>query len=970
MSKFFSEELITVMGFSKEEAIRLGSLEILPEHIFLAIYRIEDAVAVKILDFIKFPIDKHKQELERLYGEPNANLNFDDEEKLIWTKKTDVLFKRAYTEAKEQHKKNIIPELKVDSSHILLAYFKLKYNTDYLTEGLSYSDMKRTVLRFLNQDLPAQIKNDITDILTKFIDTLNTNNNDPNKKNVDIKIDVIKPIGNPEDFFKQFNKLINGGKNGDKNDNNLSNLFSLFDKDIKDNNNNKKNTKKQDQKLLPASTENEELSEEDEFFKSLENFTEDSKDDDEFDYEDIGDYDEEGEGDEYDDNFVPSWGNEQDSKKGSIIERFGTDITQLAKEKRLDPISGREIEIERIINILGRRKKNNPILIGEAGIGKTAIVEGLAMKIANMKGKNYLSSKRIININIASIVSGTVWRGQFEQRMLDLIAEIKANPDIIVFMDEIHTMLGAGDHSGGLDAANILKPALARGEFQCIGATTLNEYKKSIEKDAALERRFQKIIIQEPSEDETIKILHTVKPYYEDYHKVIFTDKAIETCARLSSKYITDRNLPDKAIDILDEAGATAKTDSNNNLPPKLIELENKLDVLNNKKIKFARNQQYEEAAAVSKEIKNIEEKLIPKINKEFSKTNVIDEKVIAEIVSRISGIPASKLATSEIEKLSKIKQILSEAVIGQEKAINEISNAIIRNRTGIRNPQKPIGSFIFLGTTGVGKTQLAKELAKYLFDSEEALIRFDMSEYMEKFSISRLIGAPPGYVGYEEGGLLTDKVRRKPYSIVLLDEIEKAHPDIFNILLQILDDGVLTDTFGRRVNFKNTILIMTSNVGTQQVAQFGKGVGFEVNVNADSYNKNAEKIIQNALSKTFSPEFLNRIDDIIVFNSLSFDDILKIVKIMLAEIFTRVRELGFELKISEKVEGFIAKQGFDSKYGARPLKRAIQKHIEDKISETIISGNFAAGDTIVFDITENEEIIVNIEKKENCILI
>ncbi|GAB7089653.1 ATP-dependent Clp protease ATP-binding subunit [Marinifilum fragile] len=642
-----------------------------------------------------------------------------------------------------------------------------------------------------------------------------------------------------------------------------------------------------------------------------------------------------------------------------VLDNFGIDITKSAEEGTLDPIVGRETEIERLAQILSRRKKNNPILIGEPGVGKSAIAEGLALRIVQKKVSRVLFGKRVVTLDLASIVAGTKYRGQFEERMKAILNELSKTTDIILFIDEIHTIVGAGGATGSLDAANMLKPALARGEIQCIGATTLDEYRQNIEKDGALERRFQKVMVEPTSAEETIEILNNIKERYEDHHNVYYTEEAINACVKLTSRYISDRYLPDKAIDALDEAGSRVHI-SNIHVPVIIEELEKKIEETRQNKIKAVKAQKFELAASFRDKEKNFTEDLEnekDKWEKELSeKKEKVSEEDIAEVVAMMTGVPVKRIAQAEGSRLLKMDEELQGRVIGQDDAIAKIVKAIQRNRAGLKDPNKPIGTFIFLGPTGVGKTQLAKVLSEYLFDSSDALIRIDMSEYMEKFAVSRLVGAPPGYVGYEEGGQLTEKVRRKPYSVVLLDEIEKAHPDVFNILLQLLDDGQLTDSLGRRVDFKNSIIIMTSNIGSRELKDFGKGIGFQTGGN-DS-NDYANSIIQKALKKAFAPEFLNRIDDLIMFNSLTQKDIHKIIDIELNGLYRRVKDLGYNIKISTAAKDFIAEKGYDVQFGARPLKRAIQKYLEDEMAEVIIKASISEGDTISVGLDKSKQKI------------
>ncbi len=630
-----------------------------------------------------------------------------------------------------------------------------------------------------------------------------------------------------------------------------------------------------------------------------------------------------------------------------VLDNFGRDVSKLADEGKLDPIIGRENEIERVSQILSRRKKNNPILIGEPGVGKTAIVEGLALRIMQRKVSRTLFDKRIVMLDMAALVAGTKYRGQFEERMKAIMNELEKSRDVILFIDEIHTIVGAGGATGSLDASNIFKPALARGELQCIGASTLDEYRQHIEKDGALDRRFQKVVVDPPSPEEAIHILNNIKGKYEEFHNVNYSEDAIEACVKLSERYISDRFLPDKAIDILDEAGARTHL-KNIHVPEHIEKYEKDIETIKEKKNQAVKNQQYEKAADLrdqeSKLIRSLEDAKIKWEEESKTKRYPVDDENIAEVVAMMTGIPVKRVAQSESNKLVGMNKDLQKMIIGQDEAIGKITKAIQRNRVGLKDPSKPIGSFIFLGPTGVGKTELAKALARYMFDSEDALIRIDMSEYMEKFSVSRLIGAPPGYVGYEEGGQLTEKVRRKPYSVVLLDEIEKAHPDVYNILLQVLDDGQLTDGMGRKVNFKNTLIIMTSNIGVRKLKDFGQGVGFATQSRKEAADSDSRAIIQNALKRTFSPEFLNRIDDVVIFNSLSQDDIFKIIDITLNDLYKRLEEMDYTLKLTKAAKEFVSEKGFDPQFGARPLNRAIQKYIEDPLAEFILNNNPVAG--------------------------
>ncbi|WP_394749606.1 ATP-dependent Clp protease ATP-binding subunit [Spongiimicrobium salis] len=653
--------------------------------------------------------------------------------------------------------------------------------------------------------------------------------------------------------------------------------------------------------------------------------------------------------------------------KTPVLDNFGRDLTKMAEENKLDPVVGREKEIERVSQILSRRKKNNPLLIGEPGVGKSAIAEGLALRIINKKVSRILYNKRVVTLDLASLVAGTKYRGQFEERMKAVMNELEKNDDVILFIDEIHTIVGAGGATGSLDASNMFKPALARGEIQCIGATTLDEYRQYIEKDGALERRFQKVMVEPTSVEETIEILKNIKGKYEDHHNVNYTDDAIVACVKLTNRYMTDRFLPDKAIDALDEAGSRVHI-VNMDVPKQILELEKQLEDVRELKNSVVKKQRYEEAAKLRDDEKRIEKDLLTAQEKweEDSKLHreTVSEDNVADVVSMMSGIPVNRIAQTESNKLAELPQLIKGNVIGQDDAVAKVAKAIQRNRAGLKDPNKPIGSFIFLGQTGVGKTQLAKVLAKELFDSEDALIRIDMSEYMEKFAISRLVGAPPGYVGYEEGGQLTEKVRRKPYAVILLDEVEKAHPDVFNMLLQVLDDGYLTDSLGRKIDFRNAIIIMTSNIGARQLKDFGQGVGFGTSAMKSQEDSHKKGVIENALKKAFAPEFLNRIDDVIVFNSLEREDIHKIIDIELKKLFSRIQDIGYYLELSEKAKDYIADKGFDKQYGARPLKRAIQKYIEDALAEEIVNSKLEEGDSIYMDFDEKkEELTIKIEK-------
>ena len=650
-----------------------------------------------------------------------------------------------------------------------------------------------------------------------------------------------------------------------------------------------------------------------------------------------------------------------EKSKTPILDNFGKDLTKLAENNKLDAVIGREKEIERVAQVLTRRKKNNPILIGEPGVGKTAIAEALALRITQKKVSRILHNKRVVTLDLASLVAGTKYRGQFEERMKALMTEIEKNDDVILFIDELHTIVGAGGASGSLDASNMFKPALSRGELQCIGATTLDEYRQYIEKDGALARRFQVVVVDPTTTKETTTILDNIKDKYESHHNVIYTSEAIEACVKLSDRYISDRFLPDKAIDLMDEAGSRVHI-HNLDVPEIIVDIEKKIEEIKEQKKQVVQNQKYEEAA----QLRDTEKKLLSELDIQKNKwvqdskkkRHKVSEKNISEVVSMITGIPLKRIAQNESNRLLGMSQDLSKKVIGQSNAIDKLSRAIKRTRVGLKDPKKPIGSFVFLGPTGVGKTELAKVLAKYLFDKDDSLIRVDMSEYMEKFSISRLVGAPPGYVGYEEGGQLSEKVRRKPYSVILLDEIEKAHPDVYNILLQILDEGFLTDGLGHRVDFRNTILIMTSNIGARDIKDFGSGIGFETTANIENINENISSTINKALNRTFNPEFLNRLDDVIIFNSLSKEDLYKIIDISLDKLYLKANEIGYSINLTSKAKDFLIEKGYDPKYGARPLDRAIQKYLEDVLAEEILSGDLNKGDTITADYDSKKKSI------------
>lgn len=668
--------------------------------------------------------------------------------------------------------------------------------------------------------------------------------------------------------------------------------------------------------------------------------------------------------------FGSSFKKSSEKSKTPVLDNFGRDLTRAAEEDRLDPVVGREKELERIAQILSRRKKNNPILIGEPGVGKSAIAEGLALRIVQRKVSRALFNKRIVTLDIASLVAGTKYRGQFEERMKALLNELEKNQDVILFIDELHTIVGAGGASGSLDASNMFKPALARGELQCIGATTLDEYRQHIEKDGALERRFQKIIIDPTSAEETIEILNNIKKKYEDHHLVKYSEEAVKACVHLTDRYVSDRCLPDKAIDAMDEAGSRVHI-TNIRVPEAVINVENQIDQVRENKTNAIKSQKYELAA----KYRDQERELMDQLEREKKKweeesqlhREVVSEQNVSEVVSMMTGVPVQRIALNESERLISMEKDLEKSVIGQNEAISKVVRSIRRNRAGLKDPAKPIGSFIFLGPTGVGKTHLAKVLSRHLFDSEDALIRIDMSEYMEKFAVSRLIGAPPGYVGYEEGGQLTEKVRRKPYSVLLLDEIEKAHPDVFHLLLQMLDDGQLTDSLGRKIDFKNTIIIMTSNIGSRQLKDFGMGVGFNTPARQAASKEYSISVIENALKKAFAPEFLNRVDDVVIFDALLKEHIFKIIDIELSRLYKRIIDLGYTIKLSDDAKEFIAEKGWDPSFGARPLKRAIQKHLEDPLAEEIIRSKVKEGDIIIIDFDKDTSgIVISVKKSKD----
>ena len=680
-------------------------------------------------------------------------------------------------------------------------------------------------------------------------------------------------------------------------------------------------------------------------------------------------YDDDDEREEYGQMKKPTGNLGTGKSKTPTLDNFGRDLTALASEGKLDPVIGREKEIERVSQILSRRKKNNPLLIGEPGVGKSAIAEGLALRIMQKKVSRVLFNKRVITLDLASLVAGTKYRGQFEERMKAIMTELEKNRDVILFIDELHTIVGAGSSTGSLDASNMFKPALARGEIQCIGATTLDEYRQYIEKDGALERRFQKVMVEPTSVEETILILNQIKDKYEDHHNVTYTDEAIAACVNLTSRYITDRFLPDKAIDAMDEAGSRVYI-KNMKVPTDIIEHEKQIEEIKELKQKAVKAQDYLEARKLKDEEERLQLELAvaqDKWDKEVKeKKEVVTEENVAEVVSMMSGVPVTKVGKNEMDKLANMDNLLNGKVIGQEDAVKKVVKAIQRNRAGLKDPNRPIGTFIFLGTTGVGKTELAKVMARELFDSDDALIRIDMSEYMEKFAVSRLVGAPPGYVGYEEGGQLTEAVRRKPYAVVLLDEIEKAHPDVFNILLQILDEGHVTDSLGRKVDFRNTIIILTSNIGTRDLKDFGDGVGFGTSAKKSNTDARARATIENALKKAFAPEFLNRIDDIIIFNSLEKEDIKKIIDLELNKLYKRLEKLNYKVELTDEARDFIAEKGWDKDFGARPLKRAIQKYIEDLLAEMLVNKQFSEGETVVLKLNEAKDALEGETQKKS----
>jgi len=843
MEAKFSQRVKEVLGYSREEALRLGNNYIGLEHLLLGILREGEGLAVQLMKYLGIDLNEIRKMIEKAVANPEENLRQADNLPLV--RQAERALKITYLEAKMFNSELIGTE------HLLLS-----------------------ILR------------DEDNIITKFFE----------KKGIDYDMvrDELRKMMNGKDFDEQ---------------------------------------RIEPRAELPGDPADEDAEESGRSYGSGTRKATETK------------------------------------SKTPVLDNFGRDITKAAEEGRLDPIVGRERELERIAQILSRRKKNNPILIGEPGVGKSAIAEGLADRIVKRKVSRALFDKRIISLDLASLVAGTKYRGQFEERMKAVLNELEKNPDIILFIDEIHTIVGAGNASGSLDASNMFKPALARGEIQCIGATTLDEYRQYIEKDGALERRFQKVLVDPTSTEETYQILNNIKEKYEDHHLVKYADEAIQACVQLTNRYITDRYLPDKAIDALDEAGARVHI-TNIHVPSDIISIEARIEEVRQKKTRAINSQKFEEAAEYRDMERKLQDTLAVAKKKwdEESKVNreMVTEDNVAEVIAMMTGIPVQRIAKNESNRLVNMEEELAGSVIGQDDAIKKVVKAIRRNRAGLKDPRKPIGSLIFLGPTGVGKTHLAKVLAKYLFDSEDALIRVDMSEYMEKFAVSRLVGAPPGYVGYEEGGQLTEKVRRKPYSIVLLDEIEKAHPDVFHLLLQVLDDGMLTDSMGRRVDFKNTIIIMTSNIGSRQLKDFGEGIGFSTAAKKSSRSNFARGVIESALKKTFAPEFLNRIDDVIIFESLEIEDIHKIIDIELKYVFKRVEELGYTVELTNQAKEYIVEKGWDVQFGARPLKRAIQKYLEDPLAEEIIKTKLEAGTRIIVDYDkEVDDIRIKIVKPE-----
>jgi ATP-dependent Clp protease ATP-binding subunit ClpC len=840
MDSHFSQRVKDILGYSKEEAIRLGNSHISPEHLFLGILRDGEGIAVDILINRGVDLMGLKSSLEKSI-KVESPVPVADHEVIPLLRSTERILKLVYLEAKS------LKNSSIESEHLLLAI--LKDENSLITRFLSEMDVDYQTVKRMVQTGSTRARADY-----------------------------------PRDEDDEGQGFGSSGKG-------------------------------------PSS--------------------------------------------------ASSSSSGKSSSDTPVLDNFGIDLTKAAEEGRLDPVVGREREIERLAQILSRRKKNNPVLIGEPGVGKSAIAEGLALRITRKNVSRVLFHKRVVALDLASIVAGTKYRGQFEERMKAILNELSKNDNIILFIDEIHTIVGAGGATGSLDAANMLKPALARGEIQCIGATTLDEYRQHIEKDGALERRFQKVLVDPTSEEETVNILQNIKERYEDHHNVVYTDDAIDACVKLTARYISDRHLPDKAIDALDEAGSRVHI-SNIVVPERILSLEKQLDDTKNEKMTAVKNQNFEKAASFRDREKDLLEMIDiekKKWEKELSvNRETVDAEKVAEVVAMMTGVPVQRIAQTEGTRLLQMADELRGSVIGQDEAIQKIVKSIQRNRAGLKDPNKPIGTFIFLGPTGVGKTQLAKVLTKFLFDTTDNLVRIDMSEYMEKFSVSRLVGAPPGYVGYEEGGQLTEKVRRKPYSVVLLDEIEKAHPDVFHILLQVLDEGQLTDSLGRRVDFRNTIVILTSNIGTRQIAEFGHGIGFDTSAKRASRNEQTKSILQKALQKTFAPEFLNRIDDIIMFNSLGKEEINKIIDLELQGLYDRVKTLGYQLKIVTAARDFIAEKGYDSTYGARPLKRAIQKYLEDPMAELLIKAEAEEGDTIHVGFNSGKsEIRIRMRKRKEA---
>ncbi len=842
MEQNFSPRIKDVLRFSREEAQRLNSPVIAPEHILLGILCDGTGKALDILKRLQIDIEKFIIRLES-FSKENSDTLFNDEYELLVDSSTEVVLRISFLESK------LLKAKQTDTEHLLLAIMKNKNNanTAISEQSIEYSNIRKLI----KEDLQHDIKDDSG--LNPQMGASFTDDDDDEEE---------------QKYYNEQSKHSSATKTG---------------------------------------------------------------------------------------NETP------------VLDNFGTDMTKAAEEGRLDPVVGRESEIERLAQILSRRKKNNPVLIGEPGVGKSAIVEGLALRITQKKVSRVLFEKRVVALDMASIVAGTKYRGQFEERIKAILNELSKNPNIILFIDELHTIVGAGGATGSMDAANMLKPALARGEIQCIGATTLDEYRKNIEKDGALERRFQKVVVDPTTPEETLQILKNIKDKYEDHHNVSYTDEALAACVKLTDRYITDRNFPDKAIDALDEAGSRVHI-SNIVVPKEIEELEKLIESTKDEKIKAVKSQNFELAASFrDKEKEYLSNLDAAKKRWEddlMEQRQTVDDEKIAEVVAMMSGVPVQRIAEAEGHKLIEMGNVLRQQIIGQDDAVDKIVKAIKRNRVGMKDPNKPIGTFLFLGPTGVGKTHLAKSLAQYLFDTKDNLVRIDMSEFMEKFTVSRLIGAPPGYVGYEEGGQLTEKVRRHPYSVVLLDEIEKAHTDVFNLLLQVMDEGRLTDSLGRRIDFKNTIIIMTSNIGTKQLKDFGTGIGFNTSglVGDKGYSRS---VIQKSLNKTFSPEFLNRIDDIITFDQLDKEAIHKIIDIELKGFYKRVQSLGYEFIITDKAKDFIASKGYDIQFGARPLKRAIQKYLEDEIAELIIQSSINEGDVIEIDYNESEDKIVSKSRRE-----